>query len=417
MILSKAKLRGGSVCLDDLRRGFSKRAFSQERKIVSSGGGYAWLFWLNGLDFLAAYLQPDAFLPDRIYLFPINDVVVYAPVVEVQPPLDTLQRMGHPEAVGQAIHPEEQTLDHVVIVLSDQPDLVHPVKLAPFAVVHLPPNEQVELEPFAHPDPGILSMIFSPTQSSACVAPVEEARTLSSTSAPTFSTCFQGMRTSLLPPVIRCTSRPTRGPIRRARGSGPTRRARTMGRVSSRSSTSTPATFVTRSPSESNSWLSTMSRISSSFLFIALASGNYRERHGSDAYDERQHDDQQYGGISKPVVRLVPQVHLIVHNRQEGYHHYGQDEGGEDRGVNRQLDRVYPRKPHQERAPDDVEGADEIEDGSVLGLSIFPVLPTHDLRYLVGERQGYLRGRSETRDKERGGKQVHPPDPEHINQP
>src|SRR5918912_2981521 len=189
MILSKAKLRGGSVCLDDLRRGFLKRAFSRERKTVISGGGYARLFWLNGLDFLAAYLQPDAFLPDRIYLLPINDVVVYAPVVEVQSPLDALQRMGHPEAVGQAIHPEEQTFDHVVIVLLDQPDLVHPVKLAPFGVVHLPPNKQVELEPFAHPDPGILSMIFSLTQSSACVAPVTEAATFSLVSGPRSSTC------------------------------------------------------------------------------------------------------------------------------------------------------------------------------------------------------------------------------------
>src|SRR5215218_10868543 len=222
-------------------------------------------------------------------------------------------------------------------------------------------------------------MIFSLTQSSAWVASVAQEGTFSLTSGPTSSTRSQGRRTSLRPPVILSISRPTRVPNRRARGSGPTRSARTTGRVSPCSSTSSPATLVTRSPWESSSWLSTMSRISSSLFFTPLASGNYRERDGGDAQDKRQYDNQQYGAISEPVVRLVPQVHRIVHDGQERHHHHRQNEGGENRGVNRQLDRVYPRKPHQKRATDDVEGEDEVEDGGILGLLLLPILPAHDL--------------------------------------
>src|SRR5215212_1033520 len=160
-----------------------------------------------------------------------------------------------------------------------------------------------------------------------------------------------------------------------------------------------------------------MSRISSSPLFTALASGDYRERDGGDAYNERQHNNEQYGSISEPVVRLVPQVHRIVHDGQERHHHHRQNEGGENRGVNRQLDRVYPRKPHQKRATDDVEGEDEVEDGGILGLLLLPILPAHDLSDLKRESQGYLRSRPETGDKQRGGKEVHSPDPERFDQP
>src|SRR5215208_2355164 len=177
--------------------------------------------------------------------------------------------MGHSKALGKTVHPDEQTLDHVMVAFAHQPDFIYPAQLLPCSVYDAAANQQVELEPPAHPDPGILSMIFSLAQSSAWVAPVAEAGTLSLTLGPASSTHSQRIRTSLLPPVIRSISRPTRGPIRRARGSGPTRSVRTTGRAPSRGSASTPATFVIRSPWESISCLSTRSRISRSSFFTA----------------------------------------------------------------------------------------------------------------------------------------------------
>src|SRR5919202_1210375 len=100
-----------------------------------------------------------------------------------------------------------------MVAFAHQPNLIYPAQLLPCSIHDAAANEQVELEPPAHPDPGTLSMIFSLTQSSAWVAPVAEAETLSLTSGPASSIHSQGIRTSLLPPVIRSTSRPTCGPI------------------------------------------------------------------------------------------------------------------------------------------------------------------------------------------------------------
>ena len=58
----------------------------------------------KGLDLCALDLQLDALAPD---------VVFRSPGPEIQSPLEALQGSGHAEALGQTVHPDQQSFDGV----------------------------------------------------------------------------------------------------------------------------------------------------------------------------------------------------------------------------------------------------------------------------------------------------------------
>jgi hypothetical protein len=55
-------------------------------------------------------------------------VALHAPGLEAESPLQTLQRTPDPEALSQAVDPDEQALDGVVIALPAKEDLIDPAQ-------------------------------------------------------------------------------------------------------------------------------------------------------------------------------------------------------------------------------------------------------------------------------------------------